>query len=630
MSYLNAQLAQLAPRDARSKLRLILLVFFFALVIPLAILIQRGYQQFQWEMYFPYRWSAVNIVEMINEDFGGRIGAEQERSYDDYQFYKVAENPILKTKNVLVSPLAKIHEDHHAFPGLLGYFQIDDDGVLSCPTLPFIDRDQIADSGLDLEWGEIEKRMVLQDNLAELLERNSFIYPEGLTPSERSTMAYVKKAINYSDGKYRVEKSWNSGRPMGHHNKDDKPVNYWKSIVEIGQFQMQRTVDEHMLFFRNAWKDDVHYVQGFAIREKPFFEAVMFKKLAMADFTSDVTMSILYKGAVVGHVVYWHEDGKGPTVNYTRDSEGLPKASLELHRETLQAPLNNMELVFTSSSLPLGPATAMVGMMVAFVAVVVVAGFVTIYRVWLGQIQLVEDRLNFVSSVSHELKTPLTSISMYAEMLRDKMILKPEKQQQYYDFIFFESERLARLIGNVLQLSKIESGENQRPSLEYCRVDSLAQLVTSKITTLAEKHHAVINVDIESNIESIEVLVDLDAICQIAINLVDNAIKFSSEDRSEHVQVEVCFHDQGHQGISMHVRDFGPGIPSDQAERIFDLFYRAGNELTRTKPGTGIGLALVSKLSNAMGGKVELRQASPGAEFVVFLNKRDSEPEASA
>ena len=108
--------------------------------------------------------------------------------------------------------------------------------------------------------------------------------------------------------------------------------------------------------------------------------------------------------------------------------------------------------------------------------------------------------------------------------------------------------------------------------------------------------------------------VDRDYFTQILINLVDNALKFSA--RAERRAVELACHGV-REGVCFSVRDFGPGVARDQMRKIFRLFYRSGNELTRETVGTGIGLALVRQLAEAMGGRVDVVNREPGAEFRV-------------
>ncbi len=111
--------------------------------------------------------------------------------------------------------------------------------------------------------------------------------------------------------------------------------------------------------------------------------------------------------------------------------------------------------------------------------------------------------------------------------------------------------------------------------------------------------------------------VEEDAFTQIVINLVDNALKFSAQAQHRVVRVELSATDGPRPQVTFAVRDYGPGVEPDQMKRIFHLFYRVGSELTRTTPGTGIGLALVKELANKMHADVDLRNRQPGAEFRV-------------
>jgi signal transduction histidine kinase len=113
--------------------------------------------------------------------------------------------------------------------------------------------------------------------------------------------------------------------------------------------------------------------------------------------------------------------------------------------------------------------------------------------------------------------------------------------------------------------------------------------------------------------EGTAVVVDLDCAAQIFINLVDNALKFSTGAAVKKVDIAARRGTDG--SVSITVRDYGPGVPKPQMKKIFELFYRAENELTRETVGTGIGLALVRQLATAMGARVDVRNCEPGAEF---------------
>ena len=142
----------------------------------------------------------------------------------------------------------------------------------------------------------------------------------------------------------------------------------------------------------------------------------------------------------------------------------------------------------------------------------------------------------------------------------------------------------------------------------------------------------IISIDFQVHLDAktsdeMKVLIDPDAFSQIVINLMDNAIKFSKTKDDTPQCIDLYFKrlspGSGKEQVRFSVRDYGPGIDKVNSAKIFDLFYRAGNEMTRTTPGTGIGLALVSELTAAMGGRVELINHKPGAEFCIFLQAKN-------
>ncbi len=114
------------------------------------------------------------------------------------------------------------------------------------------------------------------------------------------------------------------------------------------------------------------------------------------------------------------------------------------------------------------------------------------------------------------------------------------------------------------------------------------------------------------------VVVDSDAFIQIIINLVDNAIKYAAG--ADKQQIDISLHKNGQGQVEASVRDYGPGISRKHLKRIFEPFYRIGDELTRTSTGTGIGLALVKELATAMGVTVSVKNAKPGAKFILRLS----------
>src|SRR4029453_556572 len=251
-----------------------------------------------------------------------------------------------------------------------------------------------------------------------------------------------------------------------------------------------------------------------------------------------------------------------------------------LFRTRLSAPLGRIELAFLLQRLPLGPGADVILWTAILLAVVLGGGFIALYRLGARQIELNRQQQDFVAAVSHELKTPLTSIRMYGEMLREGWA-DEAKKRSYYDFIFDESERLSKLIGNVLRLSRLTRGKSDL-ELKPHPVAELLDNARSKVATAIERAGFTLEMDRDAKADRTIVLADADAFCQIAINLVDNALKFSAHAERKVIVLGSRPLSSGNVGIS--VRDYGPGVPPKQLKRIFELFYRAENELTRETP----------------------------------------------
>ncbi|WP_236725752.1 sensor histidine kinase [Candidatus Reidiella endopervernicosa] len=205
---------------------------------------------------------------------------------------------------------------------------------------------------------------------------------------------------------------------------------------------------------------------------------------------------------------------------------------------------------------------------------------------------------------------------MYGEMLREGWTSE-EKKRSYYDYIYTESERLSRLIDNVLQLARMRRND-LRIKLQATTVSELLDTIQSKCATQIEAAGFELEIGHDGECNGSVIDIDRDAFTQIIINLVDNAIKFSA--RADKRRVEIDCKRLRQQRIQFSVRDFGPGIAPNQMKKIFHLFYRSESELTRETVGTGIGLALVEQLCREMGGEIDVINREPGSEFTLTFH----------
>ncbi|HEY5950802.1 MAG TPA: HAMP domain-containing sensor histidine kinase [Kofleriaceae bacterium] len=223
-----------------------------------------------------------------------------------------------------------------------------------------------------------------------------------------------------------------------------------------------------------------------------------------------------------------------------------------------------------------------------------------------------ELKSEFISNVSHELKTPLSIISMFGEMLANGRTKGPEQATEYADIIWRESVRLGRLIDNVLDFAKIERGKGV---YDFAEVD-IGEVVERAVDLVGRRlAMAEMSIDVEIEPELPMVQLDANAFTLAVMNLIDNATKYASEGK----RIELKLRREGER-IVLSVRDFGTGIDPGEQEQIFERFYRA--RAVRLKPirGSGIGLALVRHIARAHGGDVSVETApGQGSTFRIWL-----------
>jgi signal transduction histidine kinase len=221
-------------------------------------------------------------------------------------------------------------------------------------------------------------------------------------------------------------------------------------------------------------------------------------------------------------------------------------------------------------------------------------------------------RSQFVSSVSHELKTPLTAIRMFAETLRLGRAKDPATQMEYLDTIVNESERLTRLLNNVLDFSKIEQGKR----IYHPAPASLAEIVRTAARAMEyplKQQGFALDVRIDESLPQIHV--DRDSIEQAVLNLLSNAMKYSGESRTIGLSVR-----REDDYALIQVIDKGVGIDPKDQTRIFEKFYRVPTRENQSLPGTGLGLALVAHIAKAHDGSVRVESApGEGSTFSILL-----------
>ncbi len=230
------------------------------------------------------------------------------------------------------------------------------------------------------------------------------------------------------------------------------------------------------------------------------------------------------------------------------------------------------------------------------------AGLLFLHRTLRRERQLHEMKSQFVASVSHELRAPVASIRLMADALEAEKV-DPPTARKFHRLIAREGARLSTLVANVLDHARIERGSREW-RMEPCYLVPLVEDTLRVMEPLAAEK----NIAFATDLAPIEATVDAGAIQQALVNLLDNAIKFPPPGSTVHISLTPG---EDRRTWSLTVRDEGPGIPRGEHGRIFERFYRPGDELRRETQGAGIGLSLVKSIAEAHRGEV-LLDSEPG------------------
>lgn len=247
-----------------------------------------------------------------------------------------------------------------------------------------------------------------------------------------------------------------------------------------------------------------------------------------------------------------------------------------------------------------------------FIVIVLALGLFFTLQIINKELLLSKMKSDFISTVSHEFKSPLTSIRQMSEMLLNERIKAESRKKEYYAIMLEQSERLSHLIDNILDFSKIEEGKKafrfERTNLTEL-IDHVKQVFQKSI----ENEGFTVSLSMPEMLP--EPVIDKEAIQQVIYNLLDNAYKYSGNSK----KIEITVESTG-DSVKISVQDFGIGIRREDQQKIFDRFFRGGNELTRSVKGSGIGLTIVKKIIEAHQGTVSLDSIlGKGSTFIVCL-----------
>ncbi|SOE76074.1 His Kinase A (phospho-acceptor) domain-containing protein [Fibrobacter sp. UWT3] len=613
----------LKNRLIKKRLVLIYSAIFAVIALPVAGLLYDSYLHMQDESKAEWAMHATQVLKMANNRIKDDLAIENKRSFMEYRFIKVAktisagEQPTYSDL-ALNFPVTSCNSDSSKldycsqYAGLVGHFQIDPDGVFSTPYLPAGALGQVQ-----LENKEIRESF---QNRLKFIVRDMGIKNKG-TAATQDTSKIAGESSNALDqlaNEVDLSKSKNRKKRMRVERTSEQEqfafnvesakmdtsglyrifpyVGTMDIAIESFQAELNR---QYIVFYRNVLRGEENFVQGFVVDLREYLRSIV--DLEVGDYANEdnhLALKFTYKGDLV--------------------SFGIDtRFAVKVFEENLAEPLNAITMsVYVDKSVQEAGGNGQIisnGQLLILIGGIMFlllgGGLISIYRLTQSQLNLAQKRQDFISAVSHELKTPLTTIKMRAEILQTSyQKMDDAKRKRSFDQIASESDRLTRLIQNVLDLSKIDGNRwvaNIRKDWPKAVLDDFVTMYTKNI----EDHGFSLTVSCDSDIDRVQLMMDRDAVMQILTNLVDNSLKFSKN--ADYKMIIIEMKTEGDH-VYLAVRDYGPGIPPSEMKKVFQEFYRVENEMTRTTKGTGIGLSMVKKLCALSNMKIEIENANPG------------------
>ncbi len=575
-------------------------VIFVVVAVAVALLLSRTVEQIRSEDSLALRQRGELTVQVINRKLTEVLAKENNRSFSQYRYYMTV--PSLSGEETVISPLAD-YPVRSDIPGMIGYFQIDPDRSFHSPILP-------EDPAKRRQLANYPERVLLASRLEgivrnrELGERKVVerVAVRDLMPEYGDSSA-AKGAAPGEEGIQTIEpqpRVVSSTKKQGQTFDGPARTRADEAFTDVEIYPFGATVSgRYVIFHRDVLRGDKRHVQGFVVGTQAFFISLFQSDIRLGE----LGLRLLHGNARIFETGAWDR----PNGEIVRYSMAWPFQEIRL------------EAMFLRPQR--GSATVAVAVLASLFLLGIALAFVLIYRVILANLQIARKHSDFVSAISHELKTPLAAIRQSGEILENGWLPSEEKRMRHYHIIVSEAQRLSGLIQNVLDLSKLERNQwaaEMRPREINSLVREFANTFSS---TIADRGF---RLELDLCETERTHLLDRDSLMQVLVNVTDNAVKFSKNSDVKVVQIYTA--PEGG-GTLLGVRDYGPGVPENEIDKIFATFYRIENELTRDTHGTGIGLSLVKNICDKMGIRIEVRNAEPGFDFRLHVPeiRRDGE-----
>lgn len=645
------------------RLKFFISVFFIALSIPLAYFILLAYRGIQQAEKAELQYFATVLFDEMEGELAELILREEKRAVDAYSYY-VSKNFADPESGLSRSPLSGFPEEKY----ILGYFQNNPDGSFQTPliepgkTIPddrqevnerlrdvntslnsldiTPDREAFENQQIGMRIQSPQAREKKGSNFAEkyldvsrLQQQKARFEQEEEQQIQQVTRDQLLNIARYTSRQSLKEKPQKAEEisaqdthaapaeqtvELSSLEKDsfaerESPIASEEFSQDIASFDMNNLQVEvtpmeslliengEILIFRRIVINNQVYRQGFVIIAEELLEHLRetyFIGHPIAEFT-DLRLEI-------------NEQNHLPEPVQTETTSQKKKPIFSCSRTFLR-PFSFLQATITCDKLPGSTAHRNLNIMRVLIGAIILSGLFAIYQSARSVVDLSERRALFVSSVTHELKTPLTNIRMYIEMLEQGIAPNRAREEEYFQILGSESKRLSRLIDNVLEFSKLEK-KQRRFNLQEGTFEEVIQEVRNIMGEKLRQEGFILNVEPD---EIPPFQYDREVMVQILLNLIENSIKFGKASPVREITLNVRSED--HQ-IKISVADTGPGIPCAALKKVFDEFYRVESELIRTTRGTGIGLSLVKKYVTALGGTVKAtNNKSSGCTITVSL-----------
>jgi len=642
------------------RLQILILIFCVTLSVPLGYFVMRTYRGLEQEETATLRFFANTLFDEMEQALEALVQMEEARAIDEYNFYMSPPGGRHKENR---SPLSHLPAQRY----ILGYFQNNPDGSFQTPLAQAgksiaVDR---KDAVAQLEGANRifnRKRTSATDKItippaqkvveAEQKQQSRFAEKYlNLTRSqqpkahlgqkekrfEKITVAQAKNVAPQEAGeavgspappaaalsksgpargpsaegslmdsdKDRAAKKYRRREPYPAESKADASREVAVETraeenfqVEVAPLQSILIGADQMFIFRRIMINQKIYRQGFILKVRAFLKHLAqnyFIAQPMAGY-ANLRLQVMDQGRKIVLV-----QGGISTHN--------PKFILN---RAFPSPFAFLNATLSSDEIPRSTGRNTLMIMMVVLAAIFLIGLFAIYKSARTIVDLSERRSQFVSSVTHELKTPLTNIRMYIEMLEQGIAKDTEREQAYFQIINSEGSRLSRLINNVLDLAKLEKKQRSLNLTQGTFEEVVAEVQTVMQAKLQQEGFTLKIV--QEDISPFKY--DPEAMIQVLINLIENSIKFCRSALKKEITIRIY---QEPKRVKIAVSDHGPGIPRHALKKIFDDFYRVDNTLARKTRGTGIGLALVKKFIQLMGGDVTAEN-NPGGGCTIIIS----------